>query len=95
MDTNYEQLLNEFENEFKRLYLKYHPDSKEDNPLQETVKELREYPHRNYPITSREGESIEKMLFAFMEIKGLSPEEDSQRNKLANIIIGTKLRGYI
>lgn len=96
MDTNYEHLLNEFENKFKELYKQYHPDSKEeDNKLWKAVNELRKYPGKNYPVTSTEGEAIEKMLFALIEIDGLSREEDRQRNTLANMIIEIKLKDYV
>jgi hypothetical protein len=52
------------------------------------------YPDTQYPVKSQEGQEIESMLFALLDMKGLSPAEEQQRDSLANEIITNKLRNY-
>ncbi|MCK9568203.1 hypothetical protein M0R72_04595 [Candidatus Pacearchaeota archaeon] len=66
-----------------------------NNPITEFENLVKQYPGVNYSVESREGKELESMLFTLLDLKGLSPEEEQQREFIANKIVTNKLRNYI
>jgi len=66
-----------------------------NNPITEFENRMRQYPGVNYPVESTEGKELESMLFTLLDLRGLSPEEEQQRESIATKIVTNKLRSYI